>query len=92
MNKFNIKPFFKKEFGEIRVIEIKGQPYFVGSDVAKALGYAEPRSAISKKVDIDDKGVAKMETPSGVQEMTVINESGLYSLVLSSKLPGAKKI
>lgn len=90
MSKFNITPFFKKEFGEIRVVEIEGNPYFVGGDIAKALGYAEPRSAISKKVDSEDKGVAKMETPSGIQEMTVINESGLYSLVLSSKLPSAK--
>ena len=83
--------FENKEFGEIRTLMMDGQPYFVGKDVAEILGYAEPRSAVSKKVDDEDRGVAKMETPSGVQEMTIINESGFYSLVLSSKLPTAKK-
>lgn len=83
--------FENKEFGEIRTLTIDGEPYFVGKDVAEILGYAEPRSAVSKKVDDEDRGVAKMETPSGVQEMTIINESGFYSLVLSSKLPTAKK-
>ena len=75
----------------IRTLEINGEPYFVGKDVATLLGYAEPRSAVSKKVDSEDRGVAKMETPSGTQEVTVINESGLYSLILSSKLPSAKR-
>ncbi len=83
--------FENKEFGKIRTLMIDGQPYFVGKDVAEILGYAEPRSAVSKKVDDEDRGVAKMETPSGVQEMTIINESGLYSLILSSKLETAKK-
>ena len=83
--------FENKEFGEIRTLMIDGQPYFVGKDVAEILGYAEHRSAVSKKVDDEDSGVAKMETPSGVQEMTIINESGLYSLILSSKLDTAKK-
>ena len=83
--------FENKKFGEIRTLMIDGQPYFVGKDVAEILGYAEPRSAVSKKVDDEDRGVAKMETPSGVQEMTIINESGLYSLILSSKLETAKK-
>ena len=72
-------------------LEINGEPYFVGKDVAALLGYAEPRSAVSKKVDSEDRGVAKMETPSGIQEVTVINESGLYSLILSSKLESAKR-
>lgn len=89
MNELQI--FNNAEFGEIRTVEIDGEPYFVGKDVAEALGYEEPRSAVSKKVDTEDRGVAKMETPSGTQEMTVINESGLYALVLSSKLPSAKK-
>ena len=83
--------FENKEFGKIRTLMIDGQPYFVGKDVAEILRYAEPRSAVSKKVDDEDRGVAKMETPSGVQEMTIINESGLYSLILSSKLETAKK-
>lgn len=57
-------------------------PWFVGKDVATILGYESPRPAVSKKVDVEDRGVAKMETPSGMQEMTIINESGLYSLVM----------
>lgn len=76
---------------EIRTLMIEGEPYFVGKDVASILGYKEPRSAVSKKVDEEDRGVSKIATPSGTQEMTVINESGLYSLILSSKLPSAKK-
>ena len=76
---------------EIRTLIIEGEPYFVGKDVASILGYKEPRSAVSKKVDEEDRGVSKIATPSGTQEMTVINESGLYSLILSSKLPSAKK-
>lgn len=83
--------FKNNEFGQVRALEINGEPYFVGKDVAEVLGYAEPRSAVSKKVDEEDKGVSKIATPSGTQEMTIINESGLYSLILSSKLPNAKK-
>lgn len=82
---------FDFESNKIRTVMIDNEPYFVGKDVAKVLGYAEPRSAVSKKVDDEDKGVAKIATPSGTQEMTVINESGVYSLVFSSKLPSAKK-
>ena len=63
----------------------------MGKDVAVALGYAEPRSAVSKRVEVEDKGVAEMETPNGIQKMTIINESGLYSLILSSKLPSSKE-
>ena len=63
----------------------------MGKDVAVALGYAEPRSAVSKRVEVEDKGVAEMETPSGIQKMPIINESGLYSLILSSKLESAKR-
>ena len=87
----NMMIFENPEFGTVRTIVKDGEPWFVGKDVAEILGYAEPRSAVSKKVDTDDRGVAKMATPSGLQEMTVINESGLYSLVLSSKLPCAKR-
>lgn len=87
----DIQIFNNPEFGEIRTIDQNGEPWFVGKDVAAALGYADPRSAISKKVDDLDRGVAKMATPSGEQEMTIINESGLYSLCFSSKLEGAKK-
>lgn len=87
----NLEIFKNEEFGEIRTVTINNEPYFVGNDVATILGYAEPRSTVSKKVDAEDKGVAKLETPSGIQEMTVINESGLYSLILGSKLESAKR-
>ena len=59
--------------------------------MAVALGYAEPRSAVSKRVEVEDRGVAEMETPSGTQKMTIINESGLYSLIFGSKLEKAKR-
>lgn len=87
----NIELFKNESFGEVRTLLIEDEVWFVGKDVAEALGYVEPRSAISKKVDEEDRGVAKMETPSGKQDMTIINESGLYSLILSSKLPQAKE-
>ena len=89
MNELQV--FNNEEFGAVRTVMVDGEPWLVGKDVAVALGYAEPRSAISKKVDPEDKGVAEMETPSGKQEMTIINESGLYSLVMSSKLESAKR-
>lgn len=83
--------FTNEELGNVRALEIDGEPYFVGKDVAEILGYERPTDAVRKRVDPDDRGVAKMETPSGAQEMTIINESGLYSLILSSKLPKAKE-
>lgn len=85
------KIFSNNEFGEIRVFEMNNEPWFLGKDVAEVLGYAEPRSIVARKVDAEDKGVVKMATASGTQDMTIINESGLYSLILSSKLPSAKK-
>lgn len=87
----DLKIFKSQEFGQVRTVTINNEPYLVGNDVAIILGYAEPRSTVSKKVDEEDRGVAKIETPSGTQEMTVINESGLFSLILGSKLPSAKK-
>lgn len=89
MNK--ISTFNNPEFGAVRTTTINDEPYFVGKDVAIALGYERPTDAARKHIDPEDRGVAKIETPSGTQEMTVINESGLYSLILSSKLPTAKK-
>lgn len=86
-----IKIFENEEFGQIRIIEKDGEAWFVGKDVATALGYKEPTKAAREKVDVEDKGVSKIDTPFGTQEMIIINESGLYSLVLSSKLPTAKK-
>lgn len=91
MNDIQIFNFKNNEFGLIRTLTLKGEPWFVGRDVAESLGYAEPRSAISKKVDTEDKGVAEMETPSGKQKVTIINESGLYSLIFGSKLESAKR-
>lgn len=82
--------FNNPEFGEIRTTVIDGEPWFVGKDVAMALGYGNPRQGIASHVDAEDKGVQKLDTPSGEQEMTIINESGLFSLVLGSKLPSAK--
>ncbi|MDD6986401.1 MAG: phage antirepressor KilAC domain-containing protein [Butyricicoccus porcorum] len=89
MNK--IKVFENPEFGSIRTVEQDGEPWLAGKDVAAALGYSNPRDAISKHVDDEDKGVAKCDTLGGNQNMTIINESGLYSLILSSRLPTAKK-
>lgn len=89
MNELEI--FKNEEFGEIRTITINNEPWFVSKDVAFVLGYSNPRDAISKHVDVEDKGVAKCDTLGGSQDLTVINESGLYSLILSSKLPTAKK-
>ena len=89
MNELQI--FDNEEFGEIRTVTIDNEPWFVGKDVAEALGYAEPRSAVSKKVEECDRGVAEMETPSGKQKMTTINESGLYALIFGSKLESAKR-
>ena len=87
----DLQIFNSPEFGAIRTIEKDGEPWFVGKDVAAALGYEKPTDAVRKHVDVEDRGISKMETPSGAQETTIINESGLYSLVLSSKLPTAKK-
>lgn len=86
-----LQVFNNTEFGSVRTININGEPMFVGKDVAEILGYSNPRDALAKRVDDEDKGVAKCDTLGGVQELTVINESGLYSLILSSKLPKAKR-
>lgn len=81
------------DYGEnkIRTVEIDGAMWFVGKDVAEALGYTNPRKALNDHVDMEDKGVTKRDTLGGVQDMAIINESGLYSLILSSKLPTAKE-
>lgn len=89
MNK--IKVFESPEFGSIRTVERNGEPWLAGKDVAAALGYSNPRKAIADHVDEEDKGVTNCYTLGGNQNMTVINESGLYSLILSSRLPTAKQ-
>lgn len=83
--------FKNAEFGSIRTLTINGEPYFVGRDVAEILGYSNSRKALADHVDEEDKGVTKCDTLGGTQEMTVINESGLYSLILGSKLPTARR-
>ena len=87
-----VQVFENAEFGRVRTIEVKGSPYFVGKDVAEILGYSNPRDALAKHVDDEDKNtVAIRDGIQGNPNMTIINESGLYSLILSSKLPTAKK-
>lgn len=89
MNQMEI--FKNPEFGVIRAVEIDGEPWLVGKDVALALGYKNPQEAIRNHVDAEDKGVSEILTPGGMQKLPIINESGLYSLVLSSKLAKAKQ-
>ncbi|HBF7094814.1 TPA: Bro-N domain-containing protein [Clostridioides difficile] len=86
-----VEVFKNEQFGEIRVLEKGGEPWFVGKDIAKMLGYSNSRDALKKHIDEEDKGVAKCDTLRGRQILTIINESGLYSLILSSKLAEAKK-
>lgn len=86
-----IKLFESEEFGNIRTATIDGVPWFVGADVAIALSYINPRDALAKHVDAEDRGVAKCDTLGGIQTLSIINESGIYSLIMSSKLPSAKR-
>lgn len=88
----NLQIFNNPEFGPVRAVEHDGEPWFVGKDVAEALGYSNSRDALDRHVDNDDKNsVVNPDGKRGNPNMTIINESGLYSLILSSKLPGAKK-
>lgn len=89
MNEIQI--YSNPKFGEIRTVAIDNEPWFVGKDVAHVLGYSNTRDALNRHIDTEDKRVSGIATPSGAQEMTIINESGLYSLILSSKLPSAKE-
>lgn len=86
----DLQIFSNPEFGQVRTVELDGQPWLVGADVATALGYKNPRKALADHIDPEDKGVTKRDTPGGEQDILIINESGLYSLILSSKLPKAK--
>lgn len=88
-----MKIFSNPEFGEIRTEVIDGEPWFVGKDVAEALGYSNPRKALGDHVDSEDKsdGVTIRDSIGREQQPTLINESGLYSLILGSKLPTAKR-
>ena len=89
MNELQV--FKNEEFGAIRTVLMSGEPWLVGKDVAEALGYTNPQKALREHIDDEDKGVNKMDTPGGRQKLLVINESGLYSLVMSSKLESAKR-
>ena len=86
-----LKIFKNSEFGEIRTVEIDGEPWFVGKDVAEILGYANPSKALSDHVDEEDKLNNESLSSLGQRGGWLINESGLYSLILSSKLSTAKK-
>ena len=87
----DLQIFNSPEFGAIRTIEKDGEPWFVGKDVAAALGYTNARNAVPAHVDDEDKLRTQIEYAGQKRDITIINESGLYSLVLSSKLPTAKK-
>lgn len=89
MNELQI--FKNQEFGEIRSLEINGEPYFVGKDIANILGYERSDNAIRSHVEEEDKLTHQISASGQMRNMTIINESGLYSLIMSSKLPIAKK-
>ena len=87
----NIQIFKSEVFGQVRTMtNAEGETFFVGRDVATALGYCNTRDALRKHVDDEDKGGAECDTLGGTQKTILINESGLYALILSSKLPQAK--
>ena len=87
----SVQIFSNEEFGRIRTIAINGEPWFVGKDVAERLGYERATKAIQDHVDNEDKDEVPIQDSIGrMQKTPIINESGLYSLVLSSKLPRAK--
>lgn len=89
MNELQV--FTNPEFGQVRTVTIEEEPWFVGKDVAVALGYESPRAAVSKKVDRKIKAFPKWKHLPGKQQMTIINESGLYALIFGSKLESAKR-
>lgn len=81
-----LKVFENEEFGKIRAVMIDNEPWFMAKDVAVVLGYKNGRDALAKHVDNEDRGVAKCDTLGGTQDLTIINESGVYALVFGSKL------
>ena len=90
MMQSNIQKFTSEVFGEIRTCQVNNQIMFVGKDVATALGYTNPPKAIRDHIDDDDKLTERFVLSGQVRSVIIINESGLYSLILSSKLPQAK--
>ena len=91
MNNNELKIFENKEFGKVRTVEVNGEPYFVGKDIADTLGYQNGSRDINRHVDEDDRRKFMIFDGNQDKEMIIINESGLYSLILSSKLPTAKQ-
>lgn len=89
--KRNLMEFMHQDFGAVRGVEINGEPWLIGKDVARALGYKNTRDALSRHVDSEDKGVENYDSLGGGQKTVIINESGFYSLVLRSNLPAARK-
>ena len=88
----NLQIFNSAEFGEIRTVTIDGEPWFVGKDIAEALGYVKSRNAITTHVSEEDKKDAPIQGDlGGKQQMTIINESGMYALIFGSKLESAKR-
>lgn len=83
--------FSSPEFGDVRTVTIEGDAWFVGNDIARALAYKDLYSATRHNVDDEDKRLCSVSTPSGIQQMVVVNESGLYSLIFGSKLEKAKE-
>lgn len=87
----DLQIFSNPEFGKIRIVEVNGEPWLVGKDVAAVLGYSDTDKAIRTHIDNEDKLTRQFSGSGQNRSMTIINESGLYSLVLSSKLPTAKR-
>lgn len=85
-----VQVFKNEEFGDIRIVEVDGQPWFIGKDVAEVLGYSNARKALADHVKEVHKGVTICDTPGGKQEATIIDEAGFYALVMRSKLPKAE--
>ncbi len=87
----DLQIFNNPEFGDIRAVEVDGEPWFVGKNMAEALGYSNPRDALARHVDDEDKAAVVIHDGSQNRDMTIINESGVYSLIFSSRLEKAKE-
>ena len=92
MEETKLQVFKNEEFGEVRTLFIKNEPWFVGKDIAEILGYERPTKAVQDRVDVEDKDEVPIQDSIGrMQKTPIINESGLYALIISSKLPKAKE-
>ena len=90
MNDTIVRAFESAQFGTVRALAIDGEPWFVATDVAKILGYGDA-THLTRRLDDDEKGLRSVETPGGIQRVSVISEAGLYSAILGSKVPGARE-